>query len=118
MHAPGEDATVSSADMANITPNEGDMAKNSQPGDGAETNDETAAATENEEARNIPVSKFSTNNSTSPITSTDEPQQPEVNEAPKTLKAKPSAQDLLAATRAASDPFVEPPDTELAESPL
>lgn len=106
--AAGEEATVSSAGIAAVTPDEHVMAKNSQSADAAD----------NEGATNIPVSKFSTNNSTSPITNSDEPKLPDVNKAPKMLKTTPSAQDLLAATRAAADPFVETPAAELAESPL
>ncbi|KAJ6785905.1 hypothetical protein PWT90_05546 [Aphanocladium album] len=79
-----------------------------------------------EESIGIPISKFSTNNSGSlPIKeSTEAPaeakeaMQPAVDPIGLGLTPQLSAQDLLAATRAAAEPSVETPAGELAQSPL
>lgn len=86
-----------------------------------------ADADTSEEPVAIPISKFSTNNSsgapaieepvaetaTEPEAKTEEPTQPV-----PTIPVQPSAQDLLAATRAAAEPIVETPVVELQRSPL
>lgn len=100
-----------------------------------------AAADITEEPVAIPISKFSTNNSNSPTADEPMPELPvestqdkepaaESNNDEKTtattapptapptaIPTQPSAQDLLAATRAAAEPRVETPTTELTKSP-
>lgn len=80
-----------------------------------------------EEPVAIPISRFSTNNSGS--AAVEESAGPLAQEARETeppaaesvglgAPAQPSAHDLLAATRAAAEPRVETPVTELMQSPL
>lgn len=90
----------------------------------------TAAETkagDDQETVAIPISKFSTNNSTSPISAQGEsPKLPVVppsaaegvDEPSAQPAAAPSPEDLLAATRAAAEPSVETPAAEMVQNPL